>query len=113
MNLSLSQRIFCVLAFITLPYSCTIEKRVHRKGYHIEWLKSHHHFPESQNTVLISREKKEPEIIQTPSAPNTITSISPIAISNSCRSDTTSAENKIAGKAEPQQPAQPGVDAIT
>ncbi len=113
MKVTFPRLLLYVLISITLLHSCTIQKRVHRKGYHIEWLKSHDDFSESQNTVIIPKETKEPEIIQTSSGPTTITSKSPITISNSCGPDTVSVENKIVSKAKPQEPNQPADDGIT
>ncbi len=46
---------------LLLPVSCTIEKRVHRNGYHIEWKQKNHAVPSeesSEKTTSISENER-------------------------------------------------------
>jgi hypothetical protein len=50
---------YLVLILILFLSSCTIEKRVHRKGYHVEWIHSHNKTSENEQKQMEKQEVTE------------------------------------------------------
>jgi hypothetical protein len=59
MKISSPALTYLVLILILFLSSCTIEKRVHRKGYHVEWIHSHNKTSGNEQKIMAKQEVTE------------------------------------------------------